>query len=354
MVKRRRLFLCLTWAAALALGMGALLSTARESGLERRTLSPRPTGGSVEEWEAFLVDHLPGRQLFVTAERYLTVLTGRGMTLAAWPTLDGGAVESPLTFRQEALEKRLTRLTMLCRGHEAVLLPVPQAGTYAALPPWQRALYDDEPFFASLAGRTDATLADVRAAWMGQTVFYRTDHHWNQTGAYLAYQAAAAALGIAPRPLSDYRLLEMGSLAGSTRAQTALAGMAPDPLTVYEPPCRVRLTVPGEETRDSLFFEEYRDTEDAYRVFTGPNRGETWIENLDADTDETLIVFKDSFANSLVGFLTPHFRRIVMVDLRYELQGAGKVLTDWPQAKCLLVYSLDSLQNDTSLLRFAP
>lgn len=68
----------------------------------------------------------------------------------------------------------------------------------------------------------------------------------------------------------------------------------------------------------------------------------------------TLVVYKDSFANCLLPLLSQHFRRIIAVDARYYngmFSGALSMADDIHAI--LYVYSLDSLVNDTSIIRKA-
>ena len=64
------------------------------------------------------------------------------------------------------------------------------------------------------------------------------------------------------------------------------------------------------------------------------------------------MVFKDSFANSLLPLLSAHYSRIVAMDARYYGGNFSDAIAAAGQAdQVLYVYSLDSLLNDTMVAR---
>ena len=68
------------------------------------------------------------------------------------------------------------------------------------------------------------------------------------------------------------------------------------------------------ETYDDLYFRDYLNVKDKYSSFLGPNSPFMLIET--GVEGPSLMIFKDSYANSLIPFLTAHFSRIDVFDLR--------------------------------------
>ena len=82
------------------------------------------------------------------------------------------------------------------------------------------------------------------------------------------------------------------------------------------------------------------------------NHGVLEILSPEAETGETLVVFKDSFANCFLPFLTRHYARIIAADARYMDDSFRDVLDAAGQVdRILYLYSLDSLVNDTAITR---
>ena len=83
-------------------------------------------------------------------------------------------------------------------------------------------------------------------------------------------------------------------------------------------------------------------------VFFGGNYPFLSIET-EADTNRTLLVFKDSFANCLLPFLLPDFCRIDIIDPRYYAEDLN-VFLEWEHySEILFIYNAGTLAEDTNL-----
>ena len=83
-------------------------------------------------------------------------------------------------------------------------------------------------------------------------------------------------------------------------------------------------------------------------MFFGGNHAIVEIDTT-ADTGRNLLVFKDSYANSFIQFLTPYFDRIVLVDPRYYYDDISVAMNTYAVTDVLYLYSADILFSDTSL-----
>jgi hypothetical protein len=92
------------------------------------------------------------------------------------------------------------------------------------------------------------------------------------------------------------------------------------------------------ETRTGLYCEEYLHTKDAYRVFLGGNFGHVSIEFDDRDSSPRprLLLFKDSFALSLLPFLARHYD-VDLIDPRYDAEAALSALLKEQQFDSALI-----------------
>ena len=151
-------------------------------------------------------------------------------------------------------------------------------------------------------------------------IYYKTDHHWTTKGAYIAYTQICNRLSISPlneeyfsakKVCSDFR--------GTSFSRSCLpqAAIESDEIVLYRYEGDEEITVINHESNQYLhgFYQmQYLEQTDKYRVFLGGNYAHISILN---DTPKPkLLLIKDSFANSLVPFLTLHFD-IEMIDPRY-------------------------------------
>ena len=144
--------------------------------------------------------------------------------------------------------------------------------------------------------------------------WYRTDHHWSTAGAYEAYCLLGDALGYTPTPESGFQRKTVSTAFYGTSASAAsLPFLPPDCIELWHYDGEEALTVHYDGTIGVLYDLSKLDTRDGYAVFQGGNHARTEITKGDRPT---LLVIKDSFANSLLPFLAQHFN-VLAIDPRY-------------------------------------
>ena len=106
--------------------------------------------------------------------------------------------------------------------------------------------------------------------------------------------------------------------------------------------------------RDGIYEPSYLDKKDKYAVYFGGNHGLVTIENDDAKTDESLLMIKDSFANSMIPYLSTVYKRIVMVDLRYYNDSFSALVSEEKPKDMVFLYEMSDFledENFSKLLR---
>ncbi len=352
----------------LVLGLCALLLRQDFSAWERRNLTGLPQSVSLTDWtlnddlEDELSDQVPGRRLLVNLYAEAQALTGRAQQLEAWPEGEY-FLEQPVSGSAEQAARRVAQLKELAGEIPCLFLVPPSNGILRmnGMPALVRSVYAKEEELYNSVTKDDC-FVPVRLFFsvelsseppLPDQFYYRTDHHWTLDGAYLAYRAFCKKAGLTPADLSTFTLTEYQPFYGTTYSRSGLPFAKADTLRCAEPSWPVTLSVPAEgiET-DHLIFPEEAETYDGYAVYLKGNHGVLEIRSPEAETEETLVVFKDSFANCFLPFLTRHYARIIAADARYMEGSFRDVLADARQAdRILYLYSLDSLVNDTAITR---
>lgn len=327
---------------------------------ERRFLSSAPSSPSLTDWrtdkeiESYLSDRIPFRRIMVGIDAASNVFTGRRTQLESIP-VSGRFLEKPVAGSVGILERRLSQLTAVAESAGAShRLIVPTGHGYLmkdSLNPLLRTLYETEsPLYDAL--KTDAAYVQLDASFSADTAYYATDHHWTLDGAYAAYRAYCMAEEIVPLELSAFRLSSFDGFYGTTYSRSGYPFAKPDTLHCAEPAVPVTLTILDDNSQhSSLIFPEHAETYDGYAVYLGGNHGMLEILNPAAESG-TLLVFKDSFANSLLPLLSAHYQRIVAMDARYYSGNFSDAVTAAGSVDSVLyVYSMDSLLNDTMIAR---
>ena len=339
------------------LGMAAFAFRIDFSVQEKRYLASLPENPSLVQWtlnedlEAYLSDHVPLRTQLIHADATVQVLTGRRTQLGAWPVGES-IVEQPVQAEPETLQRRIDALQGIAGEIPTLFLTPPTAGMLEMdrMPPYLRAVYAQEAeLYDGLVSRKG--FVPLKKAFLdsAKPVYFRTDHHWNGEGAYLAYRSLCDAMGLKAYEREDFCVSEFFPFSGTTCSRSGLPFVRPDTLVCYEPGLPLSMTADGEHF-DRVIFPEEAGSWDGYQVFLKGNHGFLTIEN--PQGTGTLLIFKDSFANSVIPMLSAHFSRICAVDARYFSGSFRQALEETGNIdQILFLYSLDSLANDTSILK---
>ena len=152
-------------------------------------------------------------------------------------------------------------------------------------------------------------------------IYFRTDHHWTQLGAYYAYLAFCKEHGFTAFPLSHFTKAEYSGFYGTfyfsmNRPEALKAN--PDTIVAYS----------GEVNR--MHFQDKNGKEgdtslvnDASAMLPGNKYNcfmmgdHPYAEIHNEKGRKNLLVIKDSYANAFLPFLAEHYKNIYVIDYRY-------------------------------------
>lgn len=182
-------------------------------------------------------------------------------------------------------------------------------------------------------------------------IYYKTDHHWTSRGAYEVFQAIVPELQI-ENPTSEYEIYPVTDQFSGTLASKSGYRKASDTIEIYIPKNIKNDYVvyyPDEQRKTASMYESDRlEQKDKYEVFFGGNHALVDITTT-CEQERCLLLFKDSYANSFVQFLTPYFREIVMVDPRYYYEDIENVISSKRVTDVLFLYNVNTFLSDNSL-----
>jgi len=377
MKKRRLLFLRATAILALALALlldAALLLSPRRtfSPLENRNLQQRPaltlralaSGRFETRFDTFLADQFPFRDAWVGLKAALDRLAGRTESNGVLLGRDGCLIQRFVAPDEDAYARTRDALAAFLNRHGDLpqyVMVAPTAATVLRdkLPALADA-GDESGYLDRLAAdlaATPAAFVDLRAdfadaAARGEQLYFRTDHHWTADGARLAYLALARAAGLSGESADYERVLLSDCFQGTLSAASGFRMGDSEDLWAWLPvgdgPDYVVTWVAENRRGASLYAPECLDTRDKYAVYLGGNFPEVRVETT-VDTDRTLLVLKDSYANALIPFLLPDYHRIVVVDPRYFTGDLEVLIQAEGVTEILLLYNAVTLAQDTAL-----
>lgn len=188
-------------------------------------------------------------------------------------------------------------------------------------------------------GITAVNAYDILNDHKEEYIYFRSDHHWTALGAYYAYAAFMKTKGEEPLPLEDYETIQIDNFLGSTYAKTRDKSIKDNPDTIYAYPPFIDYKYEKyryyERSEADIINMEYANTElDKYLVFLSGGDA-TWAKiSTENKNGKKLLVIKDSYGNSFVPFLLPHYEEIYVIDPRfYDFNTSEKNVGDFIESK---------------------
>lgn len=195
------------------------------------------------------------------------------------------------------------------------------------------------------AGTTVVDVFDVLSLKKtGKDYYFKTDHHWNTYGAYVGYCALMNAIKVQPSPKSmfSYRTVK-DPFFGTLYSKAIFSGQQPDVMQIPYAENSGEITQQiGKNLRKGLYWEDYLTQKDKYSVYLGGNPSVTVVRNSSAKGGK-LLIMKDSFANSMIPYLSTNFSEIHIIDLRYYNQDIYKYIKQNGITKAAAIYSIKQL-----------
>lgn len=184
-------------------------------------------------------------------------------------------------------------------------------------------------------------------------IYYRTDHHWTTLGAYYVWAGWAAHMGYPYTPAEGYQRETVYDDFYGTTYNKAQMYVKPDSVELFHSPAQESVHVEmddGEWEADSVYFQEEAEKGfNRYNVFFGKNTFKV-VVTTKAGTGKTLLLFKDSFANSFVPFLLGEYDKIIMIDYRYGKIPADRLIRQYPDITDILVlFNTEKFMQNTKL-----
>ena len=170
--------------------------------------------------------------------------------------------------------------------------------------------------------------------------FYRTDHHLDQSRLTGLETYLYDSLGVEVNPPNDYDTTCHSPFYGSYYGHAALL-LEADTLCYVENGTieSAYVTRPGSEEQYPIYEESSLEGIDAYEVFLGGLDPIRHVHSPEAQTEKELIIFGDSFANSIVPLLLDGYETITMIDLRYASETAFETHVDVEDQDVMFLYS---------------
>ena len=337
---------------------------------EKRGLSlfPKITKDSLLDGEAmssldsYAADQFPERSLLMKIRMNLSMFLGKRKSNGVFYAKDGTLIEKFEDYDEELMRGTAEALNAFTKRHgfeNCFLLLSPTAvSVYPEKLPAFAETGDEKAYISEFEAQlspdfrildTDEVYEELTAE--GEEIFYRTDHHWRTETAYRMFSAYAKECGWKEAGFKPG--IVTNRFSGSLASKSGFTPKQLDEITVYhnETPGSDVLITHASEDYDSFgsFYDYSRlGSSNPYELFLGGNDPILIIQTT-ADSNRTLLVLKDSYANCFIPFLQESYKTICVIDPRYTSDSLDHILSEAVYDDLLVLYNANTLSQDDNL-----
>lgn len=302
---------------------------------ENRVLAQKPklslegilSGSYEKEYEAYATDQFVHRDTWVMLKTRMDILLERKAIKGVYLAEDGSLIEQhlPQNYDQAMADKRVGLLRELTERYpQTLVMLAPTADNIQSykLPPYAVS-YDQRQLVSQVKEAVGEErvidLFPILEEHREEPVYYRTDHHWTTLGAYYAYLEWARKVGYPPRSYDPKDLQTVSDTFLGTLHSRINLPMEADKIQIFPRTNnrKVKITYDFAKEDDSYYVPSYLEGKNQYGYFLDDNHAFIEIETAYAANGKELFIIKDSYANSLIPILAPHYEKIYVLDLRY-------------------------------------
>ena len=348
-------------------GKEALSHQRTYSPVEKRELQTRPEisitkvldGRFQKKYESYLRDQFPGRDHWVSFQTDMELFMGKNEIHNVYIGKNHYLLEhytekefdpQQISKNLQALEKFVGKAKQNADVH-VMMVPTKSWVLREKLPAFAPH-YKGQKFYDALQQKLEKedvliSVEPVLDAHKEEEIYYRTDHHWTTLGAWYAYEQYTKAVGgdlQRAQGKKKFRCISK-DFYGTTYAKINYARQA-DKIEIYEPADKLRVVYNmGEKKTKTLYDFSFLKTADQYSVFTGGNQAVLEITG-GIKNGKTLLLIKDSFANSILPFLAEDYEKLVVVDLRQLNVSGDRLLEMFSPTDILILYNSAQFAQD--------
>lgn len=334
---------------------------------ENRMLEPFPSlsarniffGDFDTSFEKWFSDHFIDRDGWIRRKASLRIDLGAIENNGVWLGKDDRLIQQFLTYDSGNVEKNISYLNEFSEDTgirlNVMLVPGAAWGEQKYLP--AGAANVDEKLLLSeigseLSGQNFIDISDDLLTV--DDGYYRTDHHWNEKGALIGYQAICRqVLNREPQTFTYADVSD--SFRGTMYSRSGAFWTPPDTIRRIIPEKEIPVTVTFEDghTADTMFIDEHLQEKDQYPYYLDGNHGYVNIRTGNHNGRRAVVV-KDSFAHILLPYLAQEYEEIEVFDLRYYTESVSAHISEEQRdsTDVYVIYGLETFCSDTNLAIF--
>lgn len=304
-----------------------------------------------DEFESWFSDHFIARDMWIQTKAISKLATGSIENNDIYLGKDNHLISSFHTYNKQTLENNLSYIEEFAQENNitAHILPLPTAA------------YSDEQYLPRHAFDLDQEeiikeiqqqlpnqdVLDLSLDLKNQDAYFKTDHHWNEKGAKIAYDKICKEI-LKKEPEEFTTTKVSSSFYGTLYSKSGMFWLKPDDLYRIDPikPNTIQVTFEDGSTMNSCYSDENLLIKDAYTYYFDGNHARVNIQT-GIDNHKKAVIIKDSYAHILLPYLVQEYSEIEVLDLRYYRDAVSKYVDETTDV--YFIYSLDTLTSDKNL-----
>lgn len=328
---------------------------------ENRVLTPFPslslaniTGGDFDDqFEAWFADHFFARDTWIQAKASARMDVGAienndvylgkdGRLAGAFTSVNPAALSTNISTVNDFAEETGIKLNVM-------ILPGSAYGSAQDLPAGAYNLDEKEMISAIAAEMPEQNFLDLCDELASPEDYFKTDHHWNEKGAYAAYQKiCSSVLHTQPQQFTYTKVAD--DFKGTMYSKSGAFWTAGEDLYRIDPAVEndITVTMDNGKVMSSLYNDDNLAGKDKYTYYLDGNHGYEKIQT-SVNNGKKAVIVKDSYAHILVPYLAQEYSEIDLVDLRYYRDAVSRLITDKDSTDVYVIYSLDEFASDKNL-----
>lgn len=182
----------------------------------------------------------------------------------------------------------------------------------------------------------------------GGNLYYKYDHHWSPEGAYQAYLEFCKQRNITPIKNLE-KIILSDNFKGTIYSKILDRKIIGEDFYYYNinPNVDVYYKNTNKKTNSLYNYEKLKE-KDKYSYFLDGNHPIIEITNNDL-SEGSIVIIKDSYANSLIPFLVNHYKKIHVIDPRFYKGSISSYINEKNIDEVLFIYNMNTIDSDSGI-----
>ncbi|RDY27388.1 hypothetical protein CHL78_009225 [Romboutsia weinsteinii] len=341
--------------------------------LPKLSMDSISNGSFMKNFDKYSADQFPFRTDFIEIKNSYSYAIGNREFRDIYIGKDGRLMEK-FIFNKDIIDKNISQVTIFARdlynrvGVSSRLMIIPTSIAFYGDTLPKYAIYDDEKdvlgYIENLIvsnkevnnniDKSDYdTYIDFYTPYnilnnnKDDYIYFNTDHHWTQLGAYLAYKDMYHMdIKNTPTKVAE-------GFYGSYYSKALLPQIKDDNIYAYKDFDDFKVSIDLDKSFDTLYDDSKLDGKNKYQYFLHGDPAIAVI-NGNPKISKEILIFKDSFAHNFVPFLTSNYSKIHIVDPRYYNMDVYKYLEENSRiSEVLFINNLETINSSEFYKKFA-